>query len=112
MGSTIREIIMTENNNDIWASNELKVNEDGFVEGYAYTHQFCGGFDVSVAITSYELGDGYNEDMNHVPHVVLSDPDGNIVSEPMPHDSHNPERAIENGMNAAEYIYENQLTDY
>lgn len=96
---------MTENDN-IWEYNNLEINEDNEVVGSAYTFTFEGGYDVQVAVFSYEYERNGETKMNHVPNVVLVDENGKIVAEPHARDSQNPERAIENGINQAEYIFE------
>lgn len=95
---------MTEN--DIWEYDNLEIDEKGFVTGSAYTREFLGEYDILVAVFSYEYERQGETKMNHVPHVVITERDGNIVSEPEARDSENPEVAIENAKGLAEYIFE------
>lgn len=98
---------MTEDNNLIWLHDSLEINERGEVAGAAYTREFEGGYDVVVGISSYEYEIHGETKMNHVPNVVVNDPDGNIVAEPHAHDSHDPHKAIERAKNTAESVYHN-----
>lgn len=97
---------MTNNNEEeIWAYNDLHVDEEtGKVEGYAYTHE-RNGRDVSVAVNSYGYERNGEQRMNHVPHIVVQNEDGDIVAEPHAWDSQIAKKAIENGIEAAESIW-------
>ena len=98
---------MTEQNDNIWEYNSLEVNKDNEVVGSAYTSTFKGGYDVQVAVFSYEYEINGETKMNHVPNVTLTDESGSIVEEPYARDSENPEKAIENAINQGEYVFEN-----
>ena len=49
--------------------------------------------------------------MNHVPHLVVQDMEGNIVSEPHAWDSQIAENAIQNGIEAAEDIWKHSINE-
>lgn len=90
-----------------WNDDTLEVNDDGHVEGQAWYGSFADGHDVFVSVHSYDYEKYGRTKTNHVPLVTVTDSDGNIVSEPHTHDSHNPERAIEDGKMTAIYVVEN-----
>jgi len=85
----------------------LEVNSNGHIEGQAVAFNFVPGYDVSVSVTSYDFQCRGETKTNHVPHVVVSTDTGNIVAEPHTHDSHLPEKAIEDGKQTARYVAEN-----
>lgn len=93
------------NENEIWAYENLEIDEDGHVREVAYTHPFKDGYDVQVAVTSYDFEKHGETKTNHVPNVVLTDEDGSIVAEPHARDSYSAEKAIENGKRTAEYVF-------
>ena len=97
---------MTENNEEAWDYDGIEIDDDGKVVGSAY-RMFNDGYDVTVSVFSYEYRQNGETHMNHVPHVVVNNPDGAIVSEPEARDSSNAEKAIENAKNLGEYVYEN-----
>lgn len=96
---------MTENNEEVWRHDSIEINEEGKVAGSAFTWPFEGGYDVVVSVFSYEYEQDGETHMNHVPNVVVNNPDGAIVSEPEARDSSNAEKAIENAKNLGEYVY-------
>lgn len=97
---------MTDDTDDVFRHDDLRVNDDGFVEGTAYTHD-KDGYDVVVGVTSYEYERDGETKMNHVPNVVVNDPDGSIVAEPHSHDSSSAEIAIENAKSTGKWAFRN-----
>jgi hypothetical protein len=92
--------------NSIWSHDDLRV-ENGFVEGFAYTN-IKNGYDVSAHVESYEYETTHNKvKTNHVPVVQITTEDGRIVKNMEPHDSSNPNEAIQNAKSSAEYAYKN-----
>jgi hypothetical protein len=89
------------------SDNTLRINEHGQVSGHAIVFGFIEGYDVSASVHSYELGDRYDSEMNHVPIVTVSKANGSVVSEPHAHDSHNATTAIENALETLEYVVNN-----
>jgi len=79
--------------------NTLSVDELGFVIGSAMI-PIDEDYYVSIGVTSYEF-DG--DRINHVPSVILCK-NGKVVHEAEPHDSLNPERAIENAISSGKYL--------
>ena len=94
---------MPEQESEIWDYDELRVNDEGMVEGSAHTRRTSGGETVTATVISYTYDDG--EEVNHVPHVVVSDESGSILGEPHGHDSENPRTAIERAKNTAESAF-------
>jgi len=90
---------------DVWQFSDLRVLGDGIVRGTAYTHQFRDGYDVRVAVTSYEYEQNGKTRMNHVPNVVVSDGDGSIIVEPHARDTSDPREAITNAKQTAERVF-------
>lgn len=104
-GIPCRKIIMTENNEEFeFDSDSLEIDDEGYVTGSACLFNFVEGYDVSASVSSYEYERNGETKMNHVPHIVVSENGGNIVSEPTAHDSSNPKKAIENAKNTAKYV--------
>jgi len=91
---------------DVWRMDTLR-GEDSKAKGSAYTHEFHHGHTVAASVTSYRYSRGGETRMNHVPHVVVSGPDGSIVAEPEARDESDPVRAIENAKSLARDVYEN-----
>jgi hypothetical protein len=100
------ELTMTEENN-IWEYDNIEIDENGKVRGSAYTFTFNGGYDVQIVVSSYTYERNGEFHMNHVPNVVVSNKNGNIVAEPHARDSQHPEKAIENARMTAKNVYEN-----
>lgn len=96
---------MANDNDDIWQEDNIEINEDGEVEGSAYTHHFKDGHDVQIGVFSYTYQRNGETHMNHVPSVVVTDSTGSIVAEPHAHDTENPRGAIRNARQSAEYVY-------
>jgi hypothetical protein len=97
---------MTENDDNIWEYDNIRINDEGKVVGSAYTFSFRGGFDIQIVVSSYTYERNGEFKMNHVPNVVLTDPLGSIVSEPYTHDSHSAKKAIESARETARDVYE------
>lgn len=93
-----------ELDDDIWAFNDLCINDDGFVEGTAYTKE-KDGYDIRIAVESYEYERHGETRMNHVPVGNITNEKGIIVHDLEPNDDQNAERAIENAVGSAEYAY-------
>lgn len=88
----------------IWRYSSLRVNDDGYVEGSAYTREKAG-HDVQVAVTSYEFERRGETMMNHVPNVTVTTKTGSIVAEPHAWDSQDAEAAMENAVKTAEDVF-------
>ena len=90
----------------------LEQDDDGHVIGSLYT-RYKDGYDVTAHVTSYELGKRYSADMNHVPFVVVREPNGSTAAEPHVRDSTNAQTAIERARGAARTAFNNidQLTE-
>jgi hypothetical protein len=89
---------------DTWAYDSLGIDDEGYVTGSAYTRDFCGGYDVTIGVSSYEYKSKDGVKMNHVPSVTIVNSDGAIVNEVHAHDSLHAEKAIENARQTAEMI--------
>jgi len=90
-----------------WYDNTLRVDDNGHVVGQAWYGSFADGHDVTISVTSYDY-DRYGETKtNHVPHVVVTDKNGNIVAEPHAHDSSLPKKAIKEAKQTGKYVIEN-----
>lgn len=90
----------------------LKVEENGHVSGQVFVGRVNTDheeYDVVGSVTSYDYENSTGEKVltNHVPYIVVSKINGSIIAEPEAHDSHNPERAIENTKSCAKYVAEN-----
>jgi len=92
---------------NIWEYDNLTVNENNEVVGSAYTFGFNDGHDIQVGVFSYTYERNGEFHKNHVPNVVVSDKEGNIVAEAQAYDSEDPQKAIENAKSMAEYVYAN-----
>jgi len=86
-----------------WEQDTLRVNNDGRVVGQLFRHN-PDGIAVTATVTSYTYNDG--EEINHVPHVVVSDVDGVVIAEPHAYDSHNPNTAMKRTRQAAANAWE------
>lgn len=104
---SIETMTETESQESIWLHDSLEVDDEGYVIGSAYTEEFLGGYTVDVGVFSYEYERHGESRMNHVPNVVVSDPEGRIVAEPHSWDSGNPETAIRNAKATGELVYDN-----
>ena len=100
--------MMKNNEQDIWAYNNLEINESDKVVGNAYTREKSGRH-ILVTVYSYEYEKNREQKMNHVPCIVVENEDGDILSEPHAHQSHNAEKAIENGLETAEDIWKHSI---
>lgn len=96
---------------DVWRFSDLRINDDGMIEGSAYTRETEGGYDITVSVTSYEYERHGETRVNHVPNVVVSKPNGGIAAEPHAHDSRSAVTALKNAKNAAEYAF-NHIEQY
>lgn len=90
---------------NIFQHDNLRV-EGHKVKGTAFT-PFKDGYDVHAAVTSYTYERDGEQRHNHVPLVLITDETGTILAEPHTHDSHDPEKAIENAKGTAEYVFKN-----
>ena len=90
----------------------LEQDDDGHVVGSVYTRE-KDGYDVTAHVTSYELGERYDADMNHVPFVVVHEPNGSVAAEPHVRDSTHAQTAIGRARIAARTAFNNidQLTE-
>ncbi len=92
-------------------SDEMEIRNDGKVEGMAFIGRIPyenEEYDIMVSISSYEYEDNNeNVKMNHVPHIVVSKPNGEIVKNPSARDSQIAEKAIENAKVTAKYVAKN-----
>jgi len=92
-----------------WYDDTLSVADNDHVEGSAFYGSFADGYDVVISVTSYDYERNGETKTNHVPHVVVSDSSGSIVSEPHTRDSHDPQTAINNAKQAGRYVVENPM---
>ena len=95
-----------QNDADVWESDNLTVNDDGYVEGNAHTFE-SGGHTITASVSSYCYERNGVERMNHVPNVVIEAENGAIVTEVDANDSEDAELAIENAKGAAEFAFNN-----
>jgi len=91
---------------ELWTNSGMAIDEHGHVEGTVHIFHSEHGIDVTVGVTSYEYERGGETNTNHVPHIVVSDPDGTIRQEPYARDSHDPHTAIKRAIQTAEWAYE------
>lgn len=98
---------MTENNDSVWDYDDLRVNDEGMVEGTAISREFAGGHTVQASVSSYEFEFDGETRVNHVPHIVVQDENGSIVSEPTDNDTTSPKKAIERAKGTGEYVVRN-----
>jgi len=109
-----------DENGICWWRDGLEVSETG-VTGESVTAPIEGpdtdisdGTVVRMGVTSYELGDRYDGDMNHVPHVVVEGRNGGIETEAdakAKWDDHNPEVAVQNGFSSVAYLFQNHTPE-
>jgi len=88
-----------------WCDNVFTINADGHVEGVAYIFDSENSIDVTAAVNSYNYERGGETRTNHIPHIVVSDPDGSIQKEPHAHDSKHPRTALKRAIQTAESAY-------
>jgi hypothetical protein len=98
------EKTMSENTN-VWEFNSLEVNDDGKVEGSAYSFKLYGEYDVVATVSSYAYEKRGESHMNHVPAIILQDESGSIIQDWNGHDSSNAEKAIDNALSFGESVY-------
>lgn len=94
---------MTENDS-VWDYDDLHVNDEGMVEGAAISKEFAGGHTLQASVTSYEYEKNGETHVNHVPHLVVQDENGSIVSEPHVHDTASAEGAIARAKGAGKSV--------
>ena len=91
---------------ELWTTSSMAIDEDDHVKGQAHIFDNENAIDVTVAVTSYDYERHGESRTNHVPHIVVSDPDGTIRQEPYARDSHDPRTAIKWAIQTAEWVYE------
>jgi len=95
-----------DKNEEIWAEFNVQI-ENNKIKGCAYTHRFGNENSIFVGVSSYSYNENDERKTNHVPIVTVSSESGSIIHNGEPRDSTNPEKAIQNAINSAEYIFEN-----
>lgn len=98
-----------KHNNKWIVHDSLEVDDDGYVIGSCYSGTDDDGWDVIGGVTSYELDRRYDADMNHVPHIVITDSNGVIHKEPHTVDTTSAQTAIDRTRKEVKYYF--KVTD-
>lgn len=95
---------------ELFAVSTLRVENERLC-GMAMTEEKEGGYAVTLSFTSYYYERSGEKQWNHVPHITITAPDGSIVAEPSAADSSIRSKAFSNGVETAQYAFEN-LTEF
>jgi hypothetical protein len=108
MQQTATEVDCTEymDRPELWSSTTIGLDENGHVNSSIHIFDSENGIDVTATVCSYDYERHGERRENHVPRVVVTDPDGTIRQEPHAHDSRDVRKAIERAIQTAEWAYE------